>query len=270
MPKFDVPLKRLVQRCPKDWVKFLVPNCPEERIQSIKTEKTPVQTSRLDEAFEIDDPGGSYILHFEPQVYHQHSFPVRMLRYRADIWESMMKEEETLKPIRQLAIFFFPEHENHSHRLTDIWDDDAMIDFTYKAVRIWEQDRRKVFQQNLVGLFPLLLLMRGETGESSEESVRQTAQAIQTVEDHALKMDLYAVFGIIGGNQFASDIIRTYVRREMLMESPIYNEWVEEERREAMKKEKRKIARKMLAKGKPLTEIMEFTGLPEEEIKKLR
>lgn len=269
MANIDVPLRRLVQRRAKDWVKFLIPDCPDHRVFPVETEKTPVATSRLDEAFEIDDPNGAYILHFEPQAYHQKAFPVRMLRYRSDLWEALISAEKDLLPIRQMAVFFFPEHENTSHHLTDTWDGQMMIDYTYKVIRMWEYDRNKVIEQKLVGLYPLLPLMRGEGDETLESSLEQTVAAIQTVENHALQMDLVAVFGIIGSSLYDPDIIRTYVRREMLMESPIYNEWVEEERKEAKEEEKIEIAKKMIQKGMEVHQIQEFTGLSKERIEKL-
>jgi hypothetical protein len=41
---------------------------------------------------------------------------------------------------------------------------------------------------------------------------------------------------ILAGEKFTSQLVKKYVRRDMLMNSPIYNEWVEEERREAAEK----------------------------------
>jgi hypothetical protein len=44
---------------------------------------------------------------------------------------------------------------------------------------------------------------------------------------------LLAAMAIMAGGRYAPELIRTMIRREMVMESPIYKEWVKEERAEA-------------------------------------
>lgn len=86
MPRFDISMKRLVQRRPADWVRFLLPNCRTEEIRPFTTEKTPKIQSRMDEVFAVQDA----IVHFETQSYLDTPLPARMLRYRADIWEDTL------------------------------------------------------------------------------------------------------------------------------------------------------------------------------------
>ncbi|MQL53268.1 hypothetical protein GFC01_13580 [Desulfofundulus thermobenzoicus] len=65
MPKIDIPVKRLVQRRPGDWVKYLNPVCAEDRISPFKSEYIPRAESRLDNVFEVEDPGGCYPVNLE-------------------------------------------------------------------------------------------------------------------------------------------------------------------------------------------------------------
>ena len=69
MPKIDLPVKRLVQRRSYDWVRFLQPGRKKEWIKPFKSEYTPKMSSRLDEVFMIEDPGGAYLVNFEPMGY---------------------------------------------------------------------------------------------------------------------------------------------------------------------------------------------------------
>jgi len=88
MPRIDIPIKRLFQRRPADWVKYVQPECREDWIRQYKTDYTPKKESRLDNVFEVEDPNGAYLINFEPMGYYDVALPVRMLRYRSDIWEA--------------------------------------------------------------------------------------------------------------------------------------------------------------------------------------
>ena len=41
---------------------------------------------------------------------------------------------------------------------------------------------------------------------------------------------------ILSSEKYSSELVKKYVRREMLMNSPLFEEWVKEEREEAAKK----------------------------------
>ena len=105
--------------------------------------------------------------------------------------------------------------------------------FTYEIIRIWEKPRQEVIEQKLVGLYPLLPLMQGEPSEQSETVLRQSIETIQTVQEPALQKDLLAVMGILAGGKYTAEFVFSLIRREMLMESPVYQQWIKEEREEA-------------------------------------
>ena len=77
MPKIDIPIKRLFQRRPADWVKYIQPECREDWIRQYKTEYTPKKESRLDNVFEVEDPNGPYLVNFEPMGYYDVALPQR-------------------------------------------------------------------------------------------------------------------------------------------------------------------------------------------------
>jgi hypothetical protein len=69
---------------------------------------------------------------------------------------------------------------------------------------VWEQYRRDVIEARLVGLYPLLPLMKGrKPDETAREALQESMDAVQEVGDGA-------------------------VRREMIMESPVFQEWVKD------------------------------------------
>lgn len=239
LPKIDIPIKRLVARRSTDWLRFICPEADPAKTRPFKAEKTPKVQSRLDEVFIVDGPEGQYIIHFEAQGYHDRAFPARMLRYRADIWESTMSAGQGAPHIEQTAVFFFPDHENKPHGLQD-----DGIDYKYRVVRLWEVPRAAVIDKSLIGLYPLLPLMQDEAGETPDAVLEQAVAKIAgATEDMALQHDLMAVLGIMGGEKYGAELVQRYIRREMLMQSQVYQEWIKEDIREAEAKERAKTLR---------------------------
>ena len=270
MPKIDIPVKRLVQRRPGDWVKYLNPECAGDRVRPFKSEYVPRAESRMDNVFEVEDPGGSYLVNFEPMGYHDIALPARMMRYRSDIWEATLNDRKGTPHIVQAVFFFYPGHDNRNHRLTDRWGELKTVEFTYRVVRVWEQSRQAVIGQKLVGLYPLLPLMKGEAGEDPKQVLQQSIEAVKEVEDKSLQQDLLAVMGILAGGRYAAELVYSMIRREMVMESPIYQEWVKEERAEAKAEGKVEgkveTARAALRKGFSVEDVVEITGLSRETV----
>jgi len=236
MPQIDLPVKRLVQRRSGDWVKYLKPECREEWIRPFKSEYTPKVESRLDNVFEVEDPSGTYLINFEPMGYHDIALPARMMRYRSDIWEATLNSPKVTPCIFQAMFFFYPEHDNKTHRLTDCWGEVVTLEFTYRVIRVWEQPRQPIIEQKLIGLYPLLPLMKSEAGEDAKQVLQQSIEVVSKIEDKALRQDLLAVMGILAGGKYAAELVYSMIRREMVMQSPIYQEWVKEERAEAEEK----------------------------------
>lgn len=219
-------------------------------------EKIPAKKeSRLDKLVLIEAPNEKYILNIEPQGYLDYKMPARMLRYRADIWEYTMGVGLGTPSIKQAVIYFYKNHDNKQYILQDKWNDDITLDFSYKAVRIWELNKQPIIERKLKGLYPLIPLMERYEEETDELIIEKTVETIKTVEDISEQADLLAVMSIISGEKFSSEIVKKYVRRDMLMNSAIYNEWVEEERRESAIKASKEATIKSVKKN--LIELLE-------------
>ena len=229
MPKIDLPIKRLLQQRPADWVNFILPDCREEWIKPYYTEFVPKQESRLDKVLEVDDPRGMYLINFEPMGYYDIKLPARMLRYRGDIWEYTLSKGKGIPPIRQIVIFFYPEHDSKNHLLIDYWGVATMLSYTYRVIHVWEESRQQVIDKKLLGLYPLLPLMKGEKGdEKPEEVLQQSILIIQQVKDISLQQDLLATMAVLVSHKYPVALVLSMIGREMIMESPVYQEWVKE------------------------------------------
>ena len=71
--------------------------------------------------------------------------------------------------------------------------------------------------------------MEKDPEESPEEIIELTINTINTVEDEPLKSDLISVMSVISSKEFSKEMLKKYVRREMLMKSALYQEWIAEE-----------------------------------------
>lgn len=236
MADIDVPVKRLMQSRMQDWVQFLVPECQKDWIKELDPSKAPAKKeSRLDKLILIDSPKQTFILNIEPQGYLDRKMSARMLRYRADIWEYTLEVGLGMPSVKQAVIYFYKEHDNKQNRLIDEWEGEQTLDFSYKVIKIWEIKGDQVIHNRLEGLYPLVPLMyRG--ADTEEEIIEKTVKVIETVENKSFKADLLAVMTILAGDKFSAELVRKYVRRSMLMSSPIYKEWIQEERQEATEK----------------------------------
>ncbi|APQ78761.1 MULTISPECIES: Rpn family recombination-promoting nuclease/putative transposase [Clostridium] len=259
MAKIDIPIKRLMQIRLKDWVKYLIPGCNTEWIKEMDTEKVPAKKeSRLDKLILIDAPNERYILNIEPQGYLDHKMPARMLRYKSDIWEYTIDKGMGTPSIKQAVIYFYKEHDNKQYTLRDNWDGEKTLEFSYKAVKVWEMNKESVISKQLLGLYPLLPLMKRDLNETDEGILNQTICTIKTIQNESLKSDLLAVTSILASEKFTSQLVKKYIRREMLMNSSLFNEWVEEERKEAAEKASKESARKYILEL--LTEKFDFVS----------
>lgn len=233
----DIPVKRLMQSRIEDWIKFLIPTCKKDWIKEMDASKVPPKKeSRLDKLILIDSPEERFILNIEPQGYLDYTMSARMLRYRSDIWEYTISTGIGTPSIKQVVIYFYKHHDNKEYSLEDSWNNVKTLEFNYKAIKVWEIKKALIIERKLEGLYPLLPLMERENQETDEQVMEITIQTIKTVKNPSLQADLLAVMSILAGEKFTSELIKKYIRRDMLMNSPIYNEWVEEERREAAEK----------------------------------
>ena len=236
MADIDVSIKRIMQIRPEDFAAFIVPGCKKEWIREINPEKVPKRESRMDKLLFIHSPEEEFILNIEPQAYYDKSMAARMLRYRADTWEYTLGENIGTPSIKQVVIYFFKKDDNKEYSLKDKWNDTETLKYSFKPIRIWETPTDLITEKKLIGLYPLLPLMQRQQTESDDDILRKTVEIINTVDNDSLRADLFAVTSILGEYTIATEIIKKYIRRNMLMNSPLFNEWVEEERKEAAEK----------------------------------
>jgi hypothetical protein len=162
--------------------------------------------------------------------------------------------------IKQAVIFFFEKHDNGEHLLMD----DTFI-YGYKVIKAWEINGADIINQGLVGLYPLLPLTKHKKGISDVEVIMSAIDAINTVNDPVCKADLFAAMSILAAEKYSKDLVKQYIRRGMLMQSALFNEWVADFVEEAVEE----IAAKLLRKGHTPDYVAEIVNFPVDKIAKI-
>ena len=273
--KSDIPVKRILQVRPEDWQAFLFPSLTNLRLTDFPTEIVPKKSSRLDNIKFIND---TFISHIEPNGYLDYGIPARMLRYRADIWEYTLSHNMGMPPVNQTLVLFYEKHDNKTHEITDNYFESQGLEYRYRVIKVWELDPSDIINRKLIGLYPLLPLMRYNAEKTGEQIITESVQIIQSVPNEALQSDLLSAMSILASERFSAKLILNFVKKERLMSSEFYKEFVEvfvieaEQRGEQRGKEIGKelttleIAKTMLAFGDPVEKIAAITKLPADKI----
>ena len=90
--------------------------------------------------------------------------------------------------------------------------------------------------------------MKGKEGEEAERVLQESITVVSKIKNEALRQDLLAVMGILAGGKYAAEVVYSMIRREMVMQSPVYQDWVKEERAEAETKGRIEKAREDICK----------------------
>jgi predicted transposase/invertase (TIGR01784 family) len=93
----------------------------------------------------------------------------------------------------------------------------------YRVVRMSEQDPEPLLAHE--GLWPLAVLARSD---QPEQLLVEVAEKVSKIADESQRSDLTAAAGILAGLRFDRSLIRRLFREEIMMQSVIYREIVEE------------------------------------------
>ena len=176
-----------------------------------------------------------------------------------------------------------------SHGVDLVFADGAKVRYSARVMRYWEYDEKKLIEAKLYTLLPLrIFMLRDEldrTTAQGDETARQaailkardeTANIAKEVIDlyREEEISLYDVDKImIAASELFQHLNKRYNVNEKLNEevSEMVRTFIDPKvERRGERRGKKEVATKMLLKNKPIEEIIEFTGLTEKEIEKIR
>lgn len=218
---YDNACKYLAERFPTDFTRWLL-GIEATRIRVLKTE-LDVEPIRADSVSFLRLADRILHLEFETDAYSKPPIPFRMLDY------SVRLKRKYRRDVEQFTIFL-QETSNEIVFTTEYQD--RTTTHRYNVIRLWEQDPA-IFLDN-PGLLPLAVLARSD---SPETLLEQVAERVDRIENTEQQQGIAACTGILAGLRFEKDLIRSILRADIMRNSVIYQEILQEGKEEGKKEE---------------------------------
>jgi predicted transposase/invertase (TIGR01784 family) len=98
----------------------------------------------------------------------------------------------------------------------------------------------------------------------------QVSRSLETISQKRVQSNLAAATSILAGLVLNRETIKKILRSDIMRESVIYQDILEEGKEEGKEEKARQIALKMLSAGFPISEIARFTDLSPDAIEELQ
>jgi predicted transposase/invertase (TIGR01784 family) len=167
------------------------------------------------------------VLHLEFQTEPDENMGFRMLDYRVRVYRRFPS-----KTMYQVVIYLKPTKSNL------VYQDSFQLGETthrYRVIRLWEESSDLFLTSP--GLLPLAVLTQSS---DPELKLRQVAEVLETITDNRVRGDLMTAASVFRGLVLKPELIKTILRSEIMKESAVYQEILQEgEQRGLFKGEQR-------------------------------
>ncbi len=210
---YDNACKYLAEQYPADFVRWLL-GVEVQQIEVLKTELT-LEPIRADSVTFLQ--AANQILHIEFQTLAKSNpaLNFQMLDY------SVRLKRQYRCPVVQVLIFL--QETTNEMAFTEEYRDNTTI-HQYQVVRLWEQDST-LFLVN-PALLPLASLTRTD---SPQTLLAQVAEQVATIPDREERQNIAGCVEILAGLRFDKDLVRQFLREDIMKESVIYQDIVQKE-----------------------------------------
>ncbi len=155
------------------------------------------------------------ILQIEFQTEPDPNMPFRMADYRLRIFRRFPQ-----KQMHQVVIYLTPSNSELVYQ--NVFEiPGTRHEFT--VIRLWEQPTQLFLEST--GLLPLAVLT--QTPDKAQ-TLRQVAARVEAIPEMAVQSNVAASAGILAGLLLNKDFINQVLRREIMQQSVIYQEWRQE------------------------------------------
>jgi predicted transposase/invertase (TIGR01784 family) len=163
------------------------------------------------------------VLHCEFQTDPDATMGFRMADYALRIYRRFPQ-----KRLVQVVIYLRPTRSEQVYQTTFVAN---QLTHQFQVIRLWEHPTEVFLQRP--GLYPYAAL--SQTSDRTRV-LRQVAQRIDALADRRQQSNLSAATGILAGLLLEKIVIQRVLRRDLMRESVIYQEWREEIWQEAREK----------------------------------
>jgi len=119
-----------------------------------------------------------------------------------------------------------------------------------------------------------LPLTKQEETKQPNEIITSAINVIDTITDPVLKANVLSAMSILAAEKYSKDLIKKYVRRDQLMQSALFQEWVadfvEEATEKAIEETQEKMAIAMLCEGDSIQKVVKISELSIKKVRELK
>ena len=225
MGPYDLTMKRLTSEFAEDYARFALGVDPSV-VEPLKVEEVdrtlPSLLREVDFAARVEVNGQEILLLLESQTRWEGDMPERLFQYVARL------RERYRLPVYPVVLVFRKRREIRTE-----WGMEALtlqvVRFRYQVIGLWDVSSAEVIGKGLVGLYPLLPLMRWEGKEDAEVLEESEQLVLERTGEGERRADAYVALRVLSGLRYPSELIdRILRRREIMRESPVYREILEE------------------------------------------
>jgi predicted transposase/invertase (TIGR01784 family) len=208
---FDPTCKFLAESFPADFATWLL----GEPVTLTKLEPTELLLEPIRADSLILLKSDRLILQIEFQTEPDPTMPFRMADYRLRLHRRFPDQE-----IRQIVIYLNPTGSDLVYQTVF---EIPGIRAEFDVIRIWEQPTQPFLEST--GLLPLAVLTKTP---DKAQTLRQVAAKVDAIPEKRVQVNVAASAGILAGLLLKRDFINQVLRRDIMQQSVIYQEWKEE------------------------------------------
>lgn len=231
LPMFDPTCKFLAESFPADFATWLL----GEPITLTKLSPTELSLEPIRADSLILLGSDSLILHIEFQTEPDPTMGFRMADYRLRLHRRFPDKE-----VRQIVIYLNPTGSDLVYQT--IFEISGLRG-EFEVIRLWEQPTELFLKST--GLLPLAVLTKTP---NQAQTLRQVATKVDAILDKRVQSNVAASAGILAGLQLDKEFINQVLRREIMQQSVIYQEWKEEGRQEGKLEGEQSLILRLLAR----------------------
>ncbi|MBD2202385.1 Rpn family recombination-promoting nuclease/putative transposase [Calothrix sp. FACHB-1219] len=197
------------------------------------------------------------VLHLEFQTRPDADIPFRMCDYRLRVYRRFPQ-----KRMRQVVIYLQPSDSELVYQTEFVLENTR---HRFEVIRLWEQPTELFF--NSPGLLPFATLSQTE---NQRQTLEQVAEVIEAINDTRIRSNVAASTAVLAGLVLKKDEIKRILRSDIMRESVIYQDILQEGLKEGFEQKAQEIAINMLNEGIAIALIVRVTGLTVEQVEHLQ
>ena len=189
----------------------------------------PSLSREVDFVCRVKLDGKSALLLIEFQTSWASDMPRRMAGYG---WRLHERYDEGVYPV---VVVLRPGGQLQGQWQMSAWGREVAW-CRFEVMALWEVEAADVVSRGLVGLYPLLPLMRWRESEPAQVLARSQDLILAQVEGREARADAYVALRVLSGIGYPLELVNLILRRrELMLESPVYEQIMAEGREEGRK-----------------------------------